>query len=550
MGLVLPRVRHLRRYQQIASVFARYGFREWAERRGGATLFQEAAADDAAAPDAVASQRSGPQRLRLAFETLGPTFIKLGQILSTRPDLLPAEYIAELERLQDSAAPLPWEEVRRALETELERPLEEAFAFVEITPLASASLAQVHAARLLSGEDAVVKIQRPGIVPQIDQDLEILEDLTPTLAALNVGNGWVDLVSAVQDFSATLREELDYEIEAQNLETFRSNFRGDVGVRIPRLHWELCTPRLMVLERLRGIKITDVHKLDAAGYDRHAIASRAARIVIKEMLQDGFFHADPHPGNLVVLPGEVIGIMDFGMVGRLTLRLRLAIANLFVALANQEPEQAVERLIQTGIAPPEVDRGALAAELGRVLRRYHGRRLRQMSGRELFAELQPILQAHDLRVPAELWLLLKTLLMMQGVGTTLDPDFNLFADAKPFLVRLALYQWSPAAVQESLLRTSINLGDMLNTGPEVLRKLEQGELRLRYEVVEPEKLARSAAPLVDRLAVAIVLAALIVGLGLLLPQLGADSFWLRALAGTFFALFVLLGAWFITRVIR
>jgi len=266
---------------------------------------------------------------RLALEELGPTFVKFGQILSTRPDLLPPAYIAELSKLQDTVPPEPWEAIRALLTQELGREPEEVFATIDPQPMAAASLAQVHAAPLPDGHEVVVKIQRLGITTVINTDLEILSFLA--VRALDTPLGKIyDFVSIVDDFAFTLRNELDYCREGRKADRFRENFAGESHLYIPHVYWDFSSRRVLVLERIHGIKIDDIPVLDAAGYNHHRGALQSAHVIIKEVLEDGFFHADPHLGNFVVMPGEVICAMDFGMVGHLRERDRLNLIRLYI----------------------------------------------------------------------------------------------------------------------------------------------------------------------------------------------------------------------------
>jgi len=304
--------------------------------------------------------------LRLALEELGPTFVKLGQILSTRPDLLPPAYIAELSKLQDAVPPTAWDAVRALLEQELGREVVQVFAELDPMPIAAASLAQVYAAQLPDGENVIVKVQRPEITSLIETDLEILAALASAAQRTPAGRVY-DPVGIVDDFAFTLRNELDYRREGRNADRFRANFAGEEALYIPRVFWEYTTRRVLVLERIHGIKIDDIAALDTAGYDRHRVALRSARIIIKEVLEDGFFHADPHPGNFVVMPGEVIGAMDFGMVGHLGRQDRLNLVRLYIASIRLEAEQIAEQLIRMGATAGKVDRSSLARDIGRLL---------------------------------------------------------------------------------------------------------------------------------------------------------------------------------------
>jgi ubiquinone biosynthesis protein len=543
-------VRHLRRFQQIAQILARHGFGELLDLLGAAPVF----------PLARALRRrpslGPPQRLRMALEELGPTFVKLGQVLSTRPDLLPPAYIAELARLQDTVPPEPWEPVRAQLEAELGAPVEEVFATLDPEPIAAASLAQVHAATLPDGAEVVVKVQRPDIEATINVDLDILADVARLLQTRTPLGELYDLPGIVEEFAATLRAELDFYREGHNADRFRANFADEPYLYIPKVYWEYTTRRVLVLERIRGIKIDDIAALDAAGYDRYRIGLHAARMVIKEVLEDGFFHADPHPGNFFVMPGEVIGAMDFGMVGYLSRRTRTDLVRLYVAAIQLDEEAVVDQLVRMGVVGGAVDRMGLQHDIGRLLRKYAGLPLKAIRARDMVEEAMPIAFRHHLRLPSELWLLGKTLAMMEGVGLKLVPDFDMFAVSRPYVQRFMREMASPRAWMPSLIRGVgdwAQLLDMLpRTGMQLLTRAERGELEVSLRHQELGRALVYLDRLANRLALSILLAALIVGLALLVPafHLAERGGLITALVILGFALASLLGLWLVISILR
>jgi ubiquinone biosynthesis protein len=543
-------VRHLRRFQQIAQILARHGFGELLDLLGAAPVF----------PLARALRRrpslGPPQRLRMALEELGPTFVKLGQVLSTRPDLLPPAYIAELARLQDTVPPEPWEPVRAQLEAELGAPVEEVFATLDPEPIAAASLAQVHAATLPDGAEVVVKVQRPDIEATINVDLDILADVARLLQTRTPLGELYDLPGIVEEFAATLRAELDFYREGHNADRFRANFADEPYLYIPKVYWEYTTRRVLVMERIRGIKIDDIAALDAAGYDRYRIGLHAARMVIKEVLEDGFFHADPHPGNFFVMPGEVIGAMDFGMVGYLSRRTRTDLVRLYVAAIQLDEEAVVDQLVRMGVVGGAVDRMGLQHDIGRLLRKYAGLPLKAIRARDVVEEAMPIAFRHHLRLPSELWLLGKTLAMMEGVGLKLAPDFDMFAVSRPYVQRFMREMASPRAWMPSLIRGMgdwAQLLDMLpRTGMQLLTRAERGELEVSLRHQELGRALVYLDRLANRLALSILLAALIVGLALLVPafHLAERGGLITALVILGFALASLLGLWLVISILR
>ncbi len=543
-------VRHLRRFQQITQVLVRYGFGELVDLLGATPLF----------PMVRILRRQPvlgpPQRLRMALEELGPTFVKLGQVLSTRPDLLPPAYIAELSKLQDTVPPAPWESVRAQLEAELGAPVEKIFATLDPEPLAAASLAQVHAATLPDGSEVVVKIQRPNIEATVNVDLDILADAARLLQTRTPLGELYDLPGVVEEFAATLRAELDFYREGHNADRFRANFADEPYLYIPKVYWDYTTRRVLVMERIRGIKIDDIAALDAAGYDRYRIGLHAARMVIKEVLEDGFFHADPHPGNFFVMPGEVIGAMDFGMVGYLSRRTRTDLIRLYVAAIQLDEEVVVDQLVRMGVVSELVDRIGLQHDIGRLLRKYAGLPLKAIRARDVMDEAMPIAFRHHLRLPSELWLLGKTLAMMEGVGLKLVPDFDMFAVSRPYVQRFMREMALPRAWMPSLIRGVGDWAQLLNmlprTGIQLLTRAERGELEISLRHQELGRALVYLDRLVNRLALSILLAALIVGLALLVPafHLAERGGLITALVILGFALASLVGLWLVVSILR
>lgn len=513
-------IRHLRRYQEIAQVFIRHGFGELVDllelqpylalpRRLVRRWREEA------------PPLGAPQRLRLALVELGPTFIKLGQVLSTRPDLIPPAYIAELTKLQDTVPPEPWEPVQEQIETELGESTTELFARIEHEPMAAASLAQVHPASLHDGDDVVVKVQRPDIEETIEVDLEILQDLARLLQGRISLARLYDLPQIARGFATTLRMELDFYREGHNADRFRENFAEDPYLYVPEIHWDFTTRRVLVMERIRGIKIDNIEALDEAGYDRHRIAVHAARMVVKEVLEDGFFHADPHPGNFVIMPGEIIGAMDFGMVGHLSYRTRADLTRLYVAAIQMDEDSIVDQLIRMGAIVGNIDRVALEQDLSRLLRKYHGLPLKAIRAQDVMRDVTPVAFRHHLRLPSQLWLVGKTLAMLEGVGLQLDPEFDFIAFSRPHVRRFLVKMVLPRNVGPRLAKSAGDWSDLLTLLPRIgsrlLMQAERGELEVTLEHKGLDRLLGRLDRSANRISLSVLLAALIVGLALVIP---------------------------------
>lgn len=512
--------RHTQRYREIAGVFLRHGFDFWSQRLGSEWRLRRRFGRSSAQDIASVPAKDPEAHLRQALEELGPTFVKLGQYLSTRPDLLPPSYIAELSKLQDAVPPLPWDAIREVITQELGHAPEDVFAAIDPQPLGAASLGQVHAATLSDGTEVVVKVQRPNIQATISTDLEILQAFAAAVQPTALGQV-VDSVTTADNFAFTLRNELDYRREGRNADRFQTNFAEEPLLYIPRVYGEYTTSRVLVLERIRGVKLDDLAALDAAGYDRHRIAEQSARMVTKEMLDDGFFHADPHPGNFVVMPNEVIGAMDFGKVGYLTDRDRLDLTNFYIAVVGLDSEGIVEQLVHMSAAGDEVDRRGLAREADRLLAQYHYLQLKDIRLQEVMAEVMPIAQRHHLHLPANLVSLATTLAMTEGVVLTLDPEFDVFAFSEPYVRKLGWRMVVPRrAWGYDLLRQGAQWGELIgklpHTANRLLEKAERGEL-LQVGLKEAGSMMAHVDRLVTRLALALLLAALNISLALLIP---------------------------------
>src|SRR5579862_366022 len=355
--------------------------------------------------------RTRPESLRSALEELGPTFIKLGQVLSTRADLLPAEFQAELAKLQDSTARVAPEVIEDTIRTELGAATTEVFATFEAEPLASASIGQVHAATLHDGTDVVVKVRRPGAAEEVELDLEILRNLGARASQRWAGAERFDLNGLVRDFSGLLRAELDYLAEAANAQELAANFAADPGVHIPSVYPELTTSRVITLERIRGTKINDLPGLDAAGVDRAAVAERLAATTAQMVLVDGFFHGDPHPGNFFVEPGGRLGIVDFGRVGRIYDNLRSRLDRLLMALVREDPDRLTTALLALRVPTGPVDREQLRNELSGLLSRYSGQAIHDVRVGGAITDVLGIVRRHNLAISPDLALLFAVLVM-------------------------------------------------------------------------------------------------------------------------------------------
>lgn len=540
-------IRHLQRYRQILTVFTRHGFGFAISQLPSETFWLRDLY-----PFPKQERASLPFHFRQALEELGPAFVKLGQVLSTRPDLLPPDYIAELTRLQDEVQPVIWGDIEIVLRQELGVPLEDIFDEINTVPLAAASLAQVHLAKLSTRERVAIKVQRPRILRTLKTDLEIIHDIARYVQNHTPLGQVYDLVEIAEDFADTLNSELDYISEGRNADRFRENFKDIAGVHIPWVYWDYTTSRVLVLEYIEGIKIDQIAAIDAAGCDRQAIATNAAKMIIQEVLVDGFFHADPHPGNFMVMQDDVIGAMDFGMVGYLSRADRVNLIRLYNVAVQLNAKGATEELIHIGAAPVDVDRRNLTRDIERLLNHYSGLKLRDIHLQELMEDVMPVVFAHRLKLPSNFWLLAKTLAMMEGIGLTLAPDFDIFEFSRPYVTRLILSTVVPDRSWVSdTVRLGMAWGDFLgeipHAGQVLIDRLEKREpIKLSLEQANLETLDR----LVTRLALSVIIAGMTIGLAGLIPVVTNTNWVVQTIVVLSFIIVLLIGVRVVWSIVR
>jgi len=545
------RYKHIKRYREIANVLLKHGFGHIAHRLG-LTKFLSASGKIFFKKESGTEIFSLAERVRTALEELGPTFVKTGQILSTRSDLIPPDFITELEKLQDRVAALRFETVKQQIERELGRSLEELFAGFDPEPLAAASIGQVHRAVLPGGREVIVKVQRPDIEKIIDVDLEILYDVARFLER----SGWSETyspVEAVAEFDRVLHEELDYNAEGRNADAFRKNFAGDPDVIIPLVYWEYSTGKILVMEYVRGIKFNDLQEIERLGLDRPALARKSVMALFKQILIDGFFHGDPHPGNLAALPGEKVVFMDFGMAGFLTDKTRIEVGNLLMALAGRDTRAVARSLSQLWVVPGDVDKNILQRDINFLLRKIYEVPLSRVSLAKTLSDIMGIAFKHHISVPAEFALLVKTLITMEGVAERLDPGLSIVKVVSPFSKRLIMERLSPQTLSKTAWNNLRELSGALSLLPEqvgeVLGQAAGGNLRLKHQFPQVDEVLVRVNKMTNRLAFSIVITGLIVG-SAFLARNGSILSGQAPVAEVGFLVAGLLGFWFLVSILR
>lgn len=540
--MVTPRVflpreffHHRRRVGEIAAVLSRHGLGWLLDLLGlGALSRRQLGLRRGTRPD---QRHAGAVHLRLALEELGATFIKIGQILSTREDLLPTEYIEELAKLRDRVPPVPTEAVVQEIERTFGRPLSELFRAFDPQPLASASIGQVHAARLQGGMDVVVKVRKPGIAETIEEDLAILAALARAAQRRAPLAEYYDLVGLVDEFAWTIRSELDYRREGRNADKLREQFGGDHDLVVPLVVWHRTAETVLTLERIDGIPIDDIAALDRAGIDRQALARRAARIVLDAMLVHGFYHADPHPGNFAVLRDGRIVAYDFGMVGRVDPDTRDNLLDALIGVIRQDTDRIVDALVRLGVVRHESDRIGLRRDFQHLIDRYYGMSLAEYRLHEVVADILAVVRRRHLTFPTELMLMLKTLLMHEGVGRHLDPGFQPFTVAEPYVRRVVLERylpqhWLPRVVEFTDDSARV-LAELPRRVERLLNRVEHADIEVVMHIAEAQQIIQRLNAMVNRLVIAILVAAGSISLGLLLSVWHPD--WIVAWLGPIMA---------------
>jgi ubiquinone biosynthesis protein len=501
------------RERRIAEVLVRY---ELSHLATGLGLGRLVSAADGLIGREQPESHTEPENLRLALEELGPTFIKLGQLLSTRADLLSPEYRAELSKLQDAAPAVPSEVVADIVERELRAPADAAFAAFARVPLACASVGQAHVATLHDGTEVVVKVRRPNVVEDMERDFEIIENVAARATRHSKAAARHDVVALADEFVRALRTQLDYLQEARNAERFAANFADDPWVRIPRVFSDLATSRVITLERIRGMKITDLTALDEAGLDRHALAERTALIVAKMIFEHGFFHADPHPGNFFIETTGRVGIVDFGMVGTLDDRLRDQLGQLLSGFLRRDPGRLADTLLALGTSTAVVDRARLRADLGGLLERSFGRGIGEVSLRSAIGEALEISRRHRLRIPRELSLLLTMLIIAEGVVAEVDPEFRFAEALAPYARRHLVSGIMAAEVIRRLEELGVDIAELAAHLPRRLERIseaiETGGLEVHVRADEMDALLVRIERLGNRVSASVLAGASIWGL--------------------------------------
>ena len=501
-------ISNLTRIRQVAEVLLRYGFEDVVTTTPLRRLVPGSRRRNWQHADRAVFDTTRWERIRMSIEDLGPTFIKLAQALSNRADLLPQALIDEFEKLQSDVPPFPVAEARQIIEAELGRPLAQVFAEFDDVPLGSASIGQVHRARLPTGEEVVVKVQRPGVREKVRSDLVLLHELVRLTAGFLRKQGLANPQDVVDAFERSMSKELDYTAEARAMEQLRKLYEDYPTFYIPRPYRELSTSRILVIEFVQGCKITDKPQLLAWGLDPARVAETGMDIYLTQIFEFGFFHADPHPGNVLVRPDGTIVLIDFGMVGRLTKPQKYAFAGVFIGMARQDARDMALNFRRLALTAEIPDMRAFESDLAQLIEDFATLEVKEMSMSDLADSLQGIIYQYKLQVPGAVFLILRALVILEGIGKVLHPSFNTFEFVRPYGARIIKEQYSPENIMSEAQYTGTQLLALLQTLPadirQIVRKITKGDLRVKVEISGYQTLLRKADELVSRTILALL----------------------------------------------
>jgi len=541
---------HAKRYRQIMNVLIKYGFGYIVEKAG--IILPRGITRENVDPT---GKMTTAQKVVMMLQELGPTFVKLGQVLSTRPDLIPEDYIEELKKLQDNVAPFSFKEAKNQIEEDLGDNTDHIFLSIEEKPLAAASIGQVHRAVLKNGQEVVVKVRRPGIDKIITADLEIMLNLA-RLAEKHIPEVRIyDPVGKIEEFADAMHKELDFTREGFNIDKFRQNFEGDETIYVPKVFWEATAQKVLTIEYIKGYKVTELDEITNNNLDRKQIAVNGAKAMMKQIFIHGFFHADPHPGNIIIRPDGKIVFIDFGIVGRIDKYTKNKLADLIIGIINKDTKKIIGVLLELSQVEQELNISEIELDVEDLLDRYYGKDLKNIDMSKLLSEVFTIVAKYKIILPSNFTLLLKSLITIEGVGLEIDPDFNIFETAKPFVNKMLRERYNP----QHLLKTAVSTLQEFNKSVVLIPKLLNGlyqrtkidSMKIDFDTRGTSKVISELNKMVNRLVFSLIVASLIIGSSLII-QADVEPFLLHypllGVAG--FVTAGLLGVWLIASIIR
>lgn len=556
----VPRVRktyrNIKRYRQIFAVLLKYGFEDIVERlkldtfvKFGRKFLRKSRAST------KIENLSTAQRLRMALAELGPTFIKLGQVLSTRPDLVPYQYVKELEKLQDKVPPFSWDEVQKSFKSELEHSISDLFLDFEKKPIAAASIAQVHKATLHTGQQVAVKIRRPNIRRTIETDISILFDIAGILEKYFPESELYNPRGIVKEFAKTIRAELDFIREGRNIDRFRNNFKKDPTLYFPEVYWDATTHNILTMEYIDGVKVSEIDFSRRDDLNPKVIARNGALATLTMIFEHGLFHADPHPGNIFVLRDNILAPIDFGMVGRLDEQTKTYLRNLLQALVEKDIDKIIKIFIDAEVLDEIRDTRALRLDLYDFIESYYGVPLYQLEIEKLLNDLIEVLRQHRIGLLTDVVLMAKALATVESIGRNLDPEFNLMTLVEPYVQQLMIQPILPKKQLKEIKQAIQDMDALLKVLPGelryILRRVKKGKISFIFEHQGLDHLITELDKSSNRLAFSLIIASLIIGSSIIVfSDKGPFIFGISIFGILGYVIAAILGLWLVVAILR
>ena len=547
--------RHINRYKQILRILIKYGFEDLLENLKiehyleiGFRLFTKK-------PRNRLEKLTRAERVRLALEELGPISIKLGQILSTRPDLIPLPYLKEFEKLQDSVTPCAYPEIAEIIKKEFGSNPEDLFLNFETTSLASASIAQVHRAQLKNGKTVVVKVRRASIESIVEVDLEIMLHLAGLMERHLDGLGFLRPTKIVEEFARQLEKELDFNREAAQIDRFSRQFKENPTIFVPQVFHDFTSESILTMEYIVGIKSSNIKSLKEEGYDLCEIASRGADLIMQQIFVHGYFHADPHPGNIFILPKNVLCFIDFGLMGRINRQECRDFTDLVMNIVRRNEKKVVESLLRFTIYDEEPDRNELENQLGEIIDSYLYRPLSEIEIGKLFHYFLELITKFSLTLKPHLFVMIKALIAAEGLGRTLNPDFQIIKHTEPFVRKIQLERYNPKQLASELISSGSEIMDLVKEIPgelrTILKQTREGKVKIELQHRGLDPMRFTYDRISNRIAFAIVQASLIIGSSLIvLSDIPPKWYGIPIIGIVGFLVAGVMGIWLLVTILR